>query len=129
MHSRHNQGWGGGVRKNAPLPITPVMQASFKTLCIPLILVFFQTKKEKRKKKNKVFVLCRLEGLYRYIHNGIPVLSNAESKMKNELEEIEEYLKFHRESLQQVHSSQLICCGVGAVNRRLECCYLLTLSF
>ena len=28
------------------------------------------------------FVLCRLEGLYRYIHSGIPVLSHAESKMK-----------------------------------------------
>ena len=80
-----------------------------------------------KKNKNKVFVLCRLEGLYGYIHNGIPVLSNAESKMKNELEEIEEYLKFHRGSLQQVHSSQLICWGVAAVKRRLECCYLLTL--
>ena len=59
------------------------------------------------------FVLCRLEGLYRYIHSGIPVLSHAESKMKQELEEIEEYLKFHRESLQQVHSFQLTCWGGG----------------
>lgn len=48
------------------------------------------------------FYLHRLEGLYKYIHNGISVLSLAETKMKKELEEIETFLKFHEESLQQV---------------------------
>ena len=48
------------------------------------------------------FYLHRLEGLYKYIHNGISVLSLAETKMKKELEEIETFLKFHKESLQQV---------------------------
>ena len=47
------------------------------------------------------FYLHRLEGLYKYIHNGISVLSLAETKMKKELEEIETFLKFHKESLQQ----------------------------
>lgn len=48
------------------------------------------------------FYLHRLEDLYKYIHNGISVLSLAETKMKKELEEIETFLKFHKESLQQV---------------------------
>lgn len=48
------------------------------------------------------FYLHRLEGLYKYIHNGISVLSLAETNMKKELEEIETFLKFHKESLQQV---------------------------
>jgi len=47
-------------------------------------------------------LLQRLEGLFRYIHNGIPVLSHAESKMRKELEDIERSLTFHKESLQQI---------------------------
>ena len=56
---------------------------------------------------NPILYFFRLEGLFRYIHNGIPVLSHAESKMKKELEDIETYLTFHKESLEQVrqHSS------------------------
>ena len=58
--------------------------------------------KVKEWKKIFAFYLHRLEGLYKYIHNGISVLSLAETKMKKELEEIETFLKFHKESLQQV---------------------------
>lgn len=47
-------------------------------------------------------ISCRLESLFRYVHSGIPVLSLAESKMKKELEDIETFLQFHRESLEQV---------------------------
>ena len=45
---------------------------------------------------------CRLEFLFRFVHNGIPVLSHAERKMKKELEDIKTLLQFHRESLDQV---------------------------
>lgn len=58
--------------------------------------------KVKEWKKIFAFYLHRLEDLYKYIHNGISVLSLAETKMKKELEEIETFLKFHKESLQQV---------------------------
>ena len=58
--------------------------------------------KVKEWKKIFAFYLHRLEDLYKYIHNGISVLSLAEAKMKKELEEIETFLKFHKESLQQV---------------------------
>lgn len=47
-------------------------------------------------------ISCRLESLFRYVHNGTPVLSHAESKMKKELEDIKTFLQFHRESLEQV---------------------------
>ncbi|XP_029194340.1 nucleoporin 88-like isoform X3 [Acropora millepora] len=47
-------------------------------------------------------LLQRLEGLFRYIQNGTPVLSQAESTMKRELEDVERFLKYHRESLQQI---------------------------
>jgi len=47
-------------------------------------------------------LLQRLEGLFRYIQNGTPVLSQAESTMKRELEDVEHFLKYHRESLQQI---------------------------
>ena len=58
--------------------------------------------KVKEWKKIFAFYLHRLEDLYKYIHNGISVLSLAEATMKKELEEIETFLKFHKESLQQV---------------------------
>lgn len=53
---------------------------------------------------NKICIIisCRLESLFRFVHNGIPVLSHAESKMKKELEDIETSLQFHREALEQV---------------------------
>ncbi|CAH3103872.1 unnamed protein product [Porites lobata] len=51
-------------------------------------------------------LLGRLEGLYKYIHNGISVLSLAETNMKKELEEIETFLKFHKESLQQIKAKR-----------------------
>lgn len=54
------------------------------------------------------FWSCRLEGLFRYIQNGTPVLSQAESTMKRELEDVERFLKYHRESLQQVCDSQML---------------------
>ena len=57
---------------------------------------------------NTIFTSYRLEVLFRCIHNGNPVFSHAENKMKRELEEIENLLKFHRESLQQVCHSQLL---------------------
>nr|XP_058955276.1 nucleoporin 88-like [Pocillopora verrucosa] len=44
----------------------------------------------------------RLEALYRYAHHGIPVLSCAETKMKEELEDIEKFLRFHKDSLEQI---------------------------
>ncbi|XP_068750380.1 nucleoporin 88-like [Montipora capricornis] len=47
-------------------------------------------------------LIQRLEVLFRCIHNGNPVFSHAENKMKRELEEVENLLKFHRESLQQI---------------------------
>lgn len=49
----------------------------------------------------------RLETLYRYVHHGIPVLSHAETKMKKELEKIETFLRFHRDSLEQIKSKHL----------------------
>ena len=49
-----------------------------------------------------IIISCRLESLFRFVHNGIPVLSHAESKMKKELEDIETSLQFHREALEQV---------------------------
>ncbi|KAJ7333814.1 Nuclear pore complex protein [Desmophyllum pertusum] len=51
---------------------------------------------------NHITLLQRLEDLFRYVHNGIPVLSHAESKMKRELEGIDTFLKFHKESLEQI---------------------------
>ena len=53
---------------------------------------------------NKICMIisCRLESLFRFVHNGIPVLSHAESQMKKELEDIKTSLQFHRESLEQV---------------------------
>lgn len=79
-------------------------------------------------------ISCRLESLFRYVHNGTPVLSHAESKMKKELEDIKTFLQFHRESLEQVQSvilTNLMCdlFGCSCLRKERAVCQLLLKEF
>ena len=53
--------------------------------------------------RTELFIFShRINGVFKDIQAGVPFLSDSEKKMKEELEKIQEYMKFMKSSLQEV---------------------------